>query len=283
MTTKELKSVFQNSLSEIYSLSEINLLYSIFIEKYLGYSSFQLKQRGNIEVDQNNEKKLLSCLEELKSGKPYQQILGEAEFFGMTFQVNEHVLIPRPETEELLELCIAEIKQKFSEAHSFSIVDIGTGSGIIPIILKKNFPHAEVVSMDISAEALEIARKNAEQHHCDIHFMQEDYLHYAFEKNYDIIISNPPYIGLDENPEIEESVKSFEPNIALFSPTNDPLIFYRKIACDAKNHLSKKGMIFLEINQKLGPETLELFEKDFKNTQLIKDISGNDRMIKVSC
>jgi len=286
MKVSEIKTIFQNELSKLYSKSEIEELFSIFCEHFLELNKIELRQNLDKNLSENASNEFLEVISELKTGKPFQQIIGETEFYGMKFFVNEHVLIPRPETEELLELAIQNIKDSRLKVEGLKILDIGTGSGIIPIVLKKYFPEAEVSAIDISEDALEIAQRNANFHKTEINFIQKDYLNDVFasaqtdKEVYDIIISNPPYIGIDENPEIEDSVKGFEPNIALFSPTSDALIFYRKIAEDSINHLSENGMIFLEINQKLGLETLELFQK-FSESVLLKDISGNDRMIFV--
>ena len=144
--------------------------------------------------------------------------------------------------------------------------------------MKKHFPKAIVSAIEISEKALEIAQKNAVFHKTEINFIHSDYLNTELTENYDIVISNPPYIGIDENTEIEDSVKGFEPNLALFSPTSDALIFYRKIAKDCEKYLTENGLFFLEINQKLGKETLELF-KDFSESELVKDLSGNDRFV----
>ena len=305
MIISEIKIFFQNELSELYSKSEIEELFSIFCEHFLELSKIELRQNLQKELSESDSKKFYETISELKTGKPFQQIIGETEFYGMKFFVNEHVLIPRPETEELLELAIQKIQEKIEKNQKLSdsaqaensqtlklsnsqlkILDIGTGSGIIPVVLKKHFPKAELSAIDISEYALEIARKNADFHQTEIKFIQKDYLNKAFDSTrtdkeiYDIIISNPPYIGIEEDIEIENSVKGYEPNIALFSPTSDALIFYRKIANDSLKYLSENGMIFLEINQKLGKETLELFN-DFSESVLLKDISGNDRMIFV--
>ena len=286
MKLSKFKIVFQNELSELYSKSEIEELFSIFCEHFLELNKIELRQNLDKNLSENASNEFLEVISELKTGKPFQQILGETEFYGMKFFVNEHVLIPRPETEELLEIAIQHIKNSKLKVEGLKILDIGTGSGIIPIVLKKHFPEAEVSAIDISDDALEIAKRNANFHKTEINFIQKDYLNEVFASPqtdndvYDIIISNPPYIGIDENPEIEHSVKGFEPNVALFSPTSDALIFYRKIAEDSINRLSENGMIFLEINQKLGFETLELFQK-FSESVLLKDISGNDRMIFV--
>jgi len=284
MTISELKILFQNELSELYSKSEIEELLSIFCEHFLELNKIELRQNLDKDLSDFDSEKFSETIFELKTGKPFQQILGETEFYGMKFFVNEHVLIPRPETEELLELAIGNIQEKskknqvFDSAPQLKILDIGTGSGIIPIILKKYFPEAQISTIDISKDALDIAKKNAYFHKTEIKFIQKDYLNENLDGIYDVIISNPPYIGIEENLEIEDSVKGFEPNIALFSPTSDALIFYRKIANDSINHLVENGMVFLEINQKLGKETLELFQ-NFSEAELLKDISGNDRMI----
>ena len=257
---------FSEVLATIYSKEESRILYRYFLE------DFQERKVENLASE------FVKVTEELKKGKPYQQILGYTEFYGNRFFVDENVLIPRPETEELLELAINKIRDSRFEIRDFKILDVGTGSGIIPITLKKYFPDAEISAIDISEKALEIAQKNADFHQTEIKFLQADYLNTDLTEKYDVIISNPPYIGIDENTEIEDSVKGFEPNIALFSPTSDALIFYRKIAKDANKFLNEKGMIFLEINQKLGKETLELF-KNFSESELVKDLSGNDRFV----
>lgn len=249
------------------------------MEKIVGFDTFQQRRFAEQELLLEDEKRLLEVISELKTSKPYQHILGETDFYGMTFYVNENVLIPRPETEELLELAIKKIKSSAFDAQSLKILDIGTGSGIIPLVLKKHFPQTEVSSIDFSEKALEVARKNAAFHQLTINFIHADYLNFDLKENFDVIISNPPYIGKDEEQEIEHSVKGFEPTMALFSPTSDALIFYRKIAEDAKKYLNKNGLLFLEINQKLGSETLDLYRNDFEEAALIKDLSENDRFI----
>ena len=278
MTILEFKRYFKSELSELYTEAESAQLYSVFLYEKTGFDRFQQRRFAHQELLISDEEELKEIIEELKTGKPYQQILGHTEFYGKKFFVDENVLIPRPETEELVELAKIEIQNLKSKIQNLKLLDIGTGSGIIPITLKKHFPNAEIYAIDISEKALEIAKKNAEFHQANIQFIQQDYLNTKLEENYDIIISNPPYIGIEENIEIEDSVKGFEPNIALFSPTSDALIFYKKIAKDGEKHLNENGMIFLEINQKLGKETLELFS-NYSESRLIKDLSGNDRFV----
>lgn len=278
MIVKEVEQLFQEELAAHYTAAERRILWQTFGEAVLGYSAVTLKIHAEEPCSNEAISRFKTIISQLKTGQPYQQILGKAEFFGTSFFVNEAVLIPRPETEELLEIAIKTIKEKRDTQAPLKILDIGTGSGIIPIILKKNFPNAVVQSLDISEEAQAVAQRNAEFHQVDIQLIRCDYLQYPLESFYDVIISNPPYIGQEEAPNLHNTVIQFEPNIALFSPTADALVFYRKIAQDAQKHLSSKGLVFLEINQKWGAETLALFQ-DFANHQLIKDLSGNDRFI----
>lgn len=279
MTLSQLKKHFSDSLSEIYTESESTFVFQIFAEDILALNNFQQRQSANLELSDEIINKFQQIVSELKSGKPYQHILGKTEFYGMKIFLDENVLIPRPETEELLEMTIQKISNFKPQILNLKILDIGTGSGIIPLVLKKDFPEAEVHSIDFSEKALEVAQKNAEFHQLEINFIHEDYLNFELNEKYDIIISNPPYIGIDEEVEIADSVKEFEPKMALFSPTSDALIFYRKIAEDSKKYLNVNGLLFLEINQKLGKETLELYKETFFEVHLIKDLSENDRFI----
>ena len=278
MTILEFKRYFKSELSELYTEAESAQLYSVFLYEKTGFDRFQQRRFAHQELLISDEEELKEIIVELKTGKPYQQILGHTEFYGKKFFVDENVLIPRPETEELVELAKIEIQNLKSKIQNLKLLDIGTGSGIIPITLKKHFPNAEISAIDISEKALEIAQKNADFHKKEINFIQADFLNTELTEKYDIIISNPPYIGIEENIEIEDSVKGFEPNIALFSPTSDALIFYKKFAKDGEKYLNENGMIFLEINQKLGKETLELFS-NYSESRLIKDLSGNDRFV----
>lgn len=279
MTILELKTLFTENLSSHFTTSEGAELYSIFIEKELGYNKFQQRQSENEILSEKQIENFRALISELKTGKPFQQILGETEFYGLKFFVDEHVLIPRPETEELLELAIEKIKARSLKSEVIKILDIGTGSGIIPIVLKKHFPQAEVSAIDFSEKALKTAKRNADFHEVEINFIHQDYLNADLTEIYDVIISNPPYIGMEEEVEIADSVKEFEPKMALFSPTSNALIFYEKIAKDCENHLAKNGLVFLEINQKLGNETRELFVDVLSEVELLKDISGNERFV----
>ncbi|MFC6268626.1 peptide chain release factor N(5)-glutamine methyltransferase [Frigoriflavimonas asaccharolytica] len=281
MQVYAIRKQFDEELTSIYSKTEIAELVAIFCEELLKLNKVELKLSPDFIVDTATYKRFLEIIASLKIGIPYQQILGKAEFYGETFFVNENVLLPRPETEELVEIAIFKIQElniKHLEFKDIKILDIGTGSGIIPITLKKKFTNAIVSGLDISSDALAVANINSRNLNVEINWLQQDYLHSEMVDRYDVIISNPPYIGKDEISEIENGVKNFEPNIALFSPTNDALIFYKKIAEDSKKHLKNGGLLFLEINQKLGQETLELFQY-FSHSELLKDLSGNDRFI----
>lgn len=280
MTLPEIKKIFSKNLLSNFSNSEIDLLFGIFAGDILGLSKLAIR---------SNEERILTSLEEeqfhgvitlLKSGKPYQQIRKRADFYGLKFYINEHVLIPRPETEELVELAIKQINKyiQISNSEPVKILDIGTGSGVIPVALKKVFPKLSLSALDISPEALNVAQHNAQAHKVEIDFKIVDILMEDLMETYHVIISNPPYIAQSENATISESVKNFEPNIALFPPSDNPLVFYERIVQLSKEHLLSGGLIFLEINQKLGADTLALF-KNFKHYELIKDLSGNDRFV----
>ena len=226
---------------------------------------------------------LQSILAELATDKPVQYVLGKAWFAGINFFVNESVLIPRPETEELIFWTTEAIQNsKFKIQH---LVDIGTGSGCIPISLKKKLPQIAITSVDVSGEALQVAKQNAETLNTDINFLQLDFLD---ESNwdrlpvYDIIVSNPPYIKQSEKSSMLPNVLKYEPALALFVPDEDALLFYRKIAAFGQSHLSAHGMIFLEINETLGNEVVSLFETFGYETELRKDMQGRDRMVKAN-
>ena len=279
MTYQKCTIYFKKEVSENYTEAESSILVEIFLEYLTDLNKIELRKVMTNEIKKTQFLELQSIIADLRTGKPYQQILGETEFYGLRFFVDEHVLIPRPETEELLELAIEQIKSSALSKKEFKILDIGTGSGIIPIVLKKYFPEAQVSAIDFSEDALKNAQRNADLHQIEINFIHQDYLTGNLTEVYDVIISNPPYIGMEEEKEIGDSVKAFEPKMALFSPTSNALIFYEKIAEDCKNYLAENGLVFLEINQKLGKETLELFTDVLNEAKLLKDLSGNERFV----
>lgn len=279
MTYQDYKIYFKKEISANYTEAESSILFKIFLEHLTDLNKIELRKVMTQEIEKTDSLPLQNIIEQLKTGKPYQQILGETEFYGLKFFVDEHVLIPRPETEELLELAIKKMQDPRCKIQDLKVLDIGTGSGIIPIVLKKHFPNSEISAIDFSEKALKTAQRNADFHEVEINFIYQDYLNQNLTEVYDVIISNPPYIGIEEEDEIADSVKEFEPKMALFSPTSNALIFYEKIAEDCKNHLAKDGLVFLEINQKLGKETLELFTEVLKEAELIEDVSGNERIV----
>ena len=239
--------------------------------------------KPNFLITEKNLIDLKTIVKRLQKEEPIQYIIGNTEFYGLPFLVDKNTLIPRPETEELVTWVLDEIKvltnNKITE---LSILDIGTGTGCIPISLAKNLTSLNIFAIDISPEALLIAKQNAILNKVIIEFIELDILcAKSLPQKYDVIISNPPYVRELEKEEIKNNVLENEPHLALFVEDENPLIFYNKIADLAKQQLSKNGMLFFEINQYLGKETVNmLVKKGFKNIQLKKDLFGNDRMIK---
>ncbi|MGG8495034.1 peptide chain release factor N(5)-glutamine methyltransferase [Tenacibaculum sp. TC6] len=278
MTIKEFKTFFTSELQTIYPLNEIDTFFFYLLEEYLNFQRIDYVLQSDFEILE--EKKLLftNALIRLKQEEPIQYILGKTEFYGLPFNVNKHTLIPRPETEELVEWIIQEA-QKTTVS---SILDIGTGTGCIPISLGKNLPHATIYAIDVSEEALKVAKENALLNATKINFLQLDILSLEIlPQKYDIIVSNPPYVRNLEKLEIKNNVLQNEPHLALFVDDNNPLVFYDKIADLAKKHLNDDGLLFFEINQYLGKEMIDLLKnKNFSSVELRKDLFGNDRMIK---
>jgi release factor glutamine methyltransferase len=234
-------------------------------------------------ITEKNLIDLKNIVKRLQKEEPIQYIIGTTEFYGLPFLVDKNTLIPRPETEELVSWVIEEVaKLQSNTVSKLSILDIGTGTGCIPISLAKNLPKAKITAVDISSKALEIAKKNAQLNKVTINFIELDILTTkSLPQEFDVIVSNPPYVRELEKEEIKNNVLKNEPQLALFVADENPLIFYNKIAYLAKQQLSKNGMLFFEINQYLGKETVNMLaKKGFKNIQLKKDLFGNDRMIK---
>ena len=230
------------------------------------------------------DEKFQKAIFRLKIHEPIQYIIGETEFYGLPFKVNKHTLIPRPETEELVEWIYIEFSNQQSTINNQQFLDIGTGTGCIAISLAKNLPNAKVSALDISEEALKIAQQNAEMNKVKIDFFQTDILAAeTLPKKYDVIISNPPYVRELEKKQMQQNVLKHEPESALYVSNEDPLLFYRAISHLAKKHLNPEGKLFFEINEYLADELTALLEGEgFKNIQVKKDIFGKDRMIKCS-
>lgn len=285
MTLKEYRSFFTESLVAIYPKTEIEVFLYLLTEEYLGLKRIEFVIQPNYKIKKEKIQLLNIALERLKKEEPIQYIIGSTEFFGHSFIVNKNTLIPRPETEELVAWVLSEIeKASLQQGKISTILDIGTGSGCIPISIAKEVKNTNLTAIDISEEALKTAQKNAENNKVHIQFTKANILTKAkLDKQYDIIISNPPYVRNIEKKEIKNNVLQNEPHLALFVTDNNPLVFYEKIATLAKQHLTKKGILFFEINQYLGEETKQLLiQKGFKNVELRKDIFNNDRMIKAS-
>ncbi len=287
MLLKEIKDIFHKELGEIYPKEEIDSFFYSCIEHYLKLERFILAIQPGITLTKEEEQPLFEALSELKLEKPLQYILGTAHFMDLELQVNENVLIPRPETEELVQWILLDTEQsgrvieRSRNDRSLQILDIGTGSGCIAIALAKHLPNVKVFALDVSEDALNVAQKNAASNGVDITFLHEDILNTELELDFDVIVSNPPYVRELEKNEIQKNVKDFEPDTALFVPDEDSLLFYRAIIDFAENHLSEKGKLYFEINQYLGEETKALFHaRNFSEIELRKDMFGNDRMLK---
>lgn len=278
MQIQEFKRHFFLELSNLNPETEIQSFFTILVEFKLHLSRIQLALEHNFELDNDDLDFLQNALLKLKNQIPIQYIVGETAFYGLLFKVDKNVLIPRPETEELVEW----ILQNHKNSNSLKILDVGTGSGCIAISLAKNLPNTKVSAIDISQEALNVAKNNAALNQATVDFIQADIL--KIEKlstNFDIIVSNPPYVREMEKSQMQQNVLSNEPHLALFVENENPLLFYDKIAELAKNHLTENGVLYFEINQYLGSETVELLKsKGFKNIELKKDIYGVDRMVK---
>ena len=280
MLLKQYKTHFFDSLKNIQDEQEIESFFFILTEYLHNLKRVDLALNPNFELSDAEVKKWNAILADLQQEKPIQYIMGETWFYGLRFEVNENTLIPRPETEELVEWIVESTKHEAGSL-KLNILDIGTGSGCIPISLKKEIPNALVAAIDVSEKALEMARKNAVDNEVEVNFMLKNILETdSLVEKYDVIVSNPPYVRNLEKQEIKKNVLAYEPHLALFVEDSDALLFYRKIAQLALTSLTPNGKLFFEINQYLGKETVALLENlGFKNIELRKDFVGNDRMI----
>ncbi|WP_456867356.1 peptide chain release factor N(5)-glutamine methyltransferase [Galbibacter sp. BG1] len=284
MKLGEIKRLYQNELEALYPLEEIKTFFNWLCEAYLQLKPFQIQQDLDLVIEANSLLKFQSALNALKVEKPIQYILGSAHFYGMEFMVNEHTLIPRPETEELVSWILKDV----SKSDNLNILDIGTGTGCIPIAIAKNLPNARVYALDVSVEALKIAKRNAESNNVKVTFSEVDILKcsdlsiiFPEVSRFDVIVSNPPYVRNLEKKEMNTNVLAYEPETALFVADDNALLFYEIIAALASSNLKEDGKLYFEINQYLGKEMLELMEKyKFSNNQLKKDLFGNNRMMK---
>lgn len=276
-TVAKITKTFKTELKNIYPDREIHAFLDILLQYYANMNK--------TEVFLNPEKKLFPetvfelkiALQKLKQEIPIQYIIGETVFYGLPVKLTSDVLIPRPETEELVDLIVKNHKKN----QNINILDMGTGSGCIAVALKKYLPEAQVFAMDISEDALKIAKDNAAINQTEIYFFKDDILNpqnkYDF---FDIIVSNPPYVRESEKELMKKNVLDNEPHLALFVKDDDALVFYRKIIDFAKEHLKPEGFIYFEINEALGKDAAELLNQNvFKNIRIVKDIFGKERML----
>jgi release factor glutamine methyltransferase len=279
MLIKTYKTVFQQELSSRYDAMEIESFFFLVLEQFSNLKRIDLALHPEFEFSEAEILLWNGVLEQLKQELPIQYILGKTNFYGLEFLVNPNVLIPRPETEELVDWIIKTNSN--GNLSTINILDIGTGSGCIAISLAKNISEAHVFALDISEKALATAIENAKENQVAVTFIQKNILTTTdLEMEFDIIVSNPPYVRNLEKTEIKNNVLANEPHLALFVEDNDALLFYRKIAELAIKNLSPEGKLFFEINQYLGKETVELLsDLGFQNIELRQDIYGNDRMI----
>lgn len=289
MTLNEARTILTKELKPIYDNGELRNIIDLVLEHITSMPrSEQVKTKlAYLTCTQLESIDLIT--ERLKNNEPVQYVLGEAWFGGIKFKVNKNVLIPRPETEELVDWVIKEGQKSNPDNYrdkSQNILDIGTGSGCIPITIKKKLAHATVSAIDVCSEALFVATENAIEHNTDVDFILLDFL--DEEKwqqlgQFDIIVSNPPYVKQSEEDGMHVRVKEFEPHEALFVPDNDALLFYEKLSDFSLKHLKKGGNLFVEINETLGGAVMNLFESaGFTDTELKKDMHGRDRMVKTS-
>ena len=278
-TIKQISELFTYELASIFENTELNQIVFMVLENILEVDRVKIHAYPEMELTTAQIKKVRAAINRLKKNEPIQYVLGVTEFYDLTFKVTPDVLIPRPETEELVHWIIND-----KPANDIKILDIGTGSGCIPIALKKNLPGSQVFATDISDKALKIAAENAKLNTCEISFFQSDILSVKSDnlpQNLDIICSNPPYVKQDEKQAMKPNVLDFEPHLALFVENNNPLLFYDRIAEIAKTLLKPNGTLYFEINEALGKDTEQLLlQKGYAQVTLKKDLYGKHRMIK---
>jgi release factor glutamine methyltransferase len=277
MNLKDILNKYQSVLADIYDDQESLATFYIVAHYVSGLTKSQVAYRlqDSISIEEVEQYSLI--LERLLKAEPLQYVLSEAYFYGLKFKVNSAVLIPRPETEELVELALNTLKNTPSK---LNILDIGTGSGCIAITLKHSLSNADVYAMDISPEALDIANQNAINNNTKVHFLEADIRAYKSNEKFDLIISNPPYVTNREGVHMDKNVMNYEPHLALFVADDSPLEFYIAITAFASQNLNKNGFLFFEINANFGKETANLLiDKSFTDIQILKDMQGKDRFI----
>lgn len=279
---RDIERYIRTELDGLYPEGELRMFTQMLFEAYLGWDTAQLLLHREDTVNQSDLLKFHWAVEDLKQYRPIQHIIGYADFCDCRIVVSPDVLIPRPETEEIVMTAVERLKTIDTTSLQGNLLDLCTGSGCIAIALAKQFPEARVYAVDISSEALALARKSAEKNDVAVNFFQADLLQEEPTlpcPAFDLIISNPPYIQDKERRDMERNVLDYEPNIALFVPDEDPLKFYRAIGQYALRHLTHNGILILEINEHLGPETCQLLQDIGFETQLLQDFRGKDRNI----
>lgn len=285
MQLHKIHQQFLDKLIPLHDSSEAESLFFEVMEHVFNYSKATYLLNKHLDIAADKEEQINTILKRLTEGEPLQYILGRAWFMGLPLRVSDKVLIPRPETEELVDMIIND-HQHISLA-PLTIIDIGTGSGCIPITLKKRLKQAHLHALDVSKEALDIAKQNAMDHHVSINFILADILEWDLifqnDMKFDIIVSNPPYIPPSEQEAMHSNVLQYEPHLALFVEEKAPLLFYETIASFALIHLKERGTLYFEINRNYGNEVVDLLQKKgFQQVLLLQDMHGADRMIKAS-
>jgi len=280
MTITEAIRFYEQQLSTVTDHAEAGAMTTLLLEHVLKIDRTLFHKLQHTKVTVEQQQLLSQLAEQIMAGRPLQYVLGEAWFCGLKLEVNPHVLIPRPETEELVEWIISNCRFPVSKLR---ILDMGTGSGCIALALKRRIRKAEVTAVDIDAEALAVARRNAKLLGIDIQFVQADLSAIdTWEQipDMDIIVSNPPYISAEEKNDMSANVLDHEPHLALFAPDNDPLFFYRKLVVLAERKLTHEGQLFAELNATYASEIATLFQKAKFEVALKKDMQGKDRMLR---
>ena len=276
MTLADFKNKMKSTLSSIYEIDELNSIFFLISEEYLQIPRSKILLANEIELDSNKESLFLDALNRLKTHEPIQYVLGKTTFMNLEFNVNSNVLIPRPETEELVRLMLKE------DLDGKEILDIGTGSGCIAISLAKNLPNAKVTALEISEEAIDVAKENAKLNNVEIEFINADIFNYKSEKKYDVIVSNPPYLRESEKLLIKKNVLDYEPLKALFVNDDNPLIFYKAILDFSLNSLNDSGKLYFEINENLKVKLDDLLKNYLiKDIEFISDSYKKNRFLKL--
>ena len=278
---RDIERQFLTELSDLYPEGEVRMFVRLLFEAFLGWDQAALLARRDETVNQSDLLRFHWALEDLKRYRPIQHITGYADFCGCRIAVDENTLIPRPETEEIVERII----EQFGDKHPKRILDLCTGSGCIAIALAKRWPEAEVTAVDISEKAIAVAERNAENNNVKVNLIQTDILRHPLpvpRSPFSLIVSNPPYVMEKERADMQPNVLGWEPSIALFVPDNDPLLFYRAIAEIALQQLAPQGKLVVEVNEHIGKETLQLFlEKGFAGG-IVKDFRGRERALSLT-